>query len=116
MTQYRFKFGALAAGFALLYIPLACVAETPVAKTSVRVEGEKLDSGLGRLPHYREWAKHPETRALVRLANHVPGEKLDSGLGDLPHYREWADNTGRQRGLAGSASRHEMELRAAMRE
>jgi hypothetical protein len=104
MTRYRFKFGARAA-VALLFVSLACGAETPVANTSHRVAGEKLDSGLGELPHYRDWAKHPETRALVRLVKHVPGEKLDSGLGELPHYREWADNTGRQRGLVGFANR-----------
>jgi len=105
MAQYRFKFGALAAAFALLSVPFACGAETPVADSQHRVVGEKLDSGLGRLPHYREWASHPETSALVHLASRVPGEKLDSGLGELPHYREWADNAGRRRDPVGFASR-----------
>ena len=55
-----------------------------------RIEGEKLDSGLGNLPHYREWARYPHLRDMTAMANRVPGEKLDSGLGELPPYREWA--------------------------
>ena len=50
-----------------------------------RVPGEKLDSGLGQLPHYSEWpgvTKADATRVSGRL-NPVAGEKLDSGLGDL---------------------------------
>ncbi len=53
------------------------------------VPGEKLDSGLGQLPHYRDWPasmKAPAPRIVGRI-NPVPGEKLDSGLGDLPPYR-----------------------------
>lgn len=53
-----------------------------------RVTGEKLDNGLGRLPHYREWHYGWSTNrknAQPRL-NPVAGEKLDSGLGELqPH-------------------------------
>jgi hypothetical protein len=46
---------------------------------SVRVLGEKLDSGLGDLPS-------SYTAEEFRAA-HVAGEKLDSGLGDLsPEY------------------------------
>jgi len=70
------------------------------------VAGEKLDSGLAQLPHYRDWAKYPETRQLVVRPNRVAGEKLDSGLGDLKHYRHWADNTGRVREAVEVASRH----------
>jgi hypothetical protein len=54
--------------------------------------GQKLDSGLGELPHYRDWAD-PTGKAPV--AAKVAGQKLDSGLGDLPHYRYWADPTGK---------------------
>lgn len=69
MTRYRFKFGARAA-VALLFVSLACGAETPVANTSHRVAGEKLDSGLGELPHYREWADNTgRQRGLVGFAN-----------------------------------------------
>ena len=62
------------------------------AQTAARVElpGQKLDSGLGDLPHYRYWAD-PTGKAPVQVA----GQKLDSGLGDLPHYRLWADPTGK---------------------
>jgi hypothetical protein len=45
--------------------------------------GQKLDSGLGELPHYRYWAdksgKNP-------TAQGVAGEKLDSGLGDIAPF------------------------------
>lgn len=61
-------------------------ATTPVA-------GQKLDSGLGELPHYSKWAD-PTGRQPLQAT--VAGEKLDSGLGDLPHYSKWADPSGRQ--------------------
>ena len=52
--------------------------------------GQKLDSGLGRLPPYAEWNSHPHLRHLVLpQVAHIPGEKLDSGLGDLPLYAHW---------------------------
>jgi len=61
------------------------------------VPGEKLDSGLGELPPYAEWAAHPvlvrytasELEAARRDPHHVVGEKIDSGLGEIPPYREW---------------------------
>lgn len=92
MVRRKLNINALAAMLALLSFPLACGAETPNASAKSRVAGEKLDSGLGELPHYREWAHHPVTRwwAAAADAARVPGEKLDSGLGELPHYREWA--------------------------
>lgn len=68
---------------------LACgLASTSVlADSAGRVQnpvaGQKLDSGLGELPHYRFWAdksgKNP-------TATRVAGEKLDSGLGDIAPY------------------------------
>lgn len=97
MVQHAFKISALAAAFALFSASHAGGAETPAAGARHYVPGEKLDSGLGGLPHYRDWAKHPETRKLVQRVSlassdqrDVPGEKLDSGLGELPHYRDWA--------------------------
>ena len=53
-----------------------------------RVTGEKLDSGLGSLPHYREWRDQFKPAAPVAAGriNPVLGEKLDSGLGELPRY------------------------------
>jgi hypothetical protein len=60
--------------------------------------GQKLDSGLGELPHYRHWAdptgKDPMAGTLV--GQKIAGQKLDSGLGDLPHYRYWADPSAKQ--------------------
>lgn len=77
MSQHKFQISAFAAVLALSLAPLAHA-------------GEKLDSGLGKLPHYSQWAKHPETAKLFAAASSVPGESLDSGLGELPHYSQWA--------------------------
>jgi len=56
------------------------------------VDGQKIDSGLGELPHYSAWAdpsgRHP-------TGYRVLGESLDSGLGELPHYSKWIDPTGK---------------------
>jgi len=99
-THYR---RALAPALAcLLAIAFPAAAEGPAVR---HVPGEKLDSGLGELPNYREWSWYPGTSHLVR-ANRVAGEKLDSGLGELKHYRYWADNTGRVRETVEVASRH----------
>lgn len=70
-----------------------------------RVPGEKLDNGLGQLPHYRDWSRHAEMHHLVVRPHRVPGEKLDNGLGELKHYRYWADSTGRVRDVIDVASR-----------
>lgn len=94
MAQNKIQISTLAAALALLLTPFAYGGEKPAAGKQYHVAGEKLDSGLGKLPHYRHWAKHPATKGMVALASRVPGEKLDSGLGELPPYREWADNTG----------------------
>lgn len=63
------------------------------------VPGEKLDSGLGSLPHYSRWAQegvlNTSGAAATGAATRVAGEKLDSGLGELPHYRDWKDPSGR---------------------
>jgi hypothetical protein len=42
--------------------------------------GQKLDSGLGDLPHYRFWADKSGRNV---TAQRVVGEKVDSGLGDI---------------------------------
>jgi hypothetical protein len=77
----------LAASSAMLFqVGMACAAdEAPAA-------GQKLDSGLGDLPHYRHWT---DPTGKAPMAAKVAGQKLDSGLGDLPHYRYWADPTGK---------------------
>jgi hypothetical protein len=56
------------------------------------VAGQKLDSGLGDLPHYSTWA---DKSGRMVVSNRVVGESLDDGLADLPHYSKWVDPTGR---------------------
>jgi hypothetical protein len=56
------------------------------------VAGEKLDSGLGSLPHYSQWA---DPTGRNPMGSRVAGESLDDGLGELPHYSKWVDKTGR---------------------
>lgn len=133
MAQHKFQISALAAILALLVVPFAHAADQTAAGAQHAVAGEKLDSGLGELPHYSQWAQHPELAALAgtvpgekldsglgalphysqwakhpalaALAGTVPGEKLDSGLGELPHYSQWADNTGKLRLSVAVATR-----------
>lgn len=81
MVQHVFKISALAAVFALLSASHAGGTETSVAGARHHVPGEKLDSGLGELPHYRDWATHPQTRTLVRRADLSGGDRLDNGQG-----------------------------------
>ena len=91
MTASRFAIVpiAIAACVALQALPAAAGEAAPRAEAA----GQKLDSGLGELPHYRHWADPTGKAPLARTA--VSGEKLDSGLGELPHYRDWADPAGR---------------------
>lgn len=56
------------------------------------VPGQKVDNGLGDLPHYSKWVDRSGRNP---VGNRVLGESLDSGLGDLPHYSKWVDPTGR---------------------
>lgn len=73
---------SFAACAACALVSTHAVAEQPVLAKH-ELAGQKLDSGLGDLPHYRFWAdksgKNP-------LATRVAGEKLDSGLGDIAPY------------------------------
>lgn len=97
MTQHKLQISMLATVFALTVVPFAWGAENPVADRQNPVVGEKLDSGLGSLPHYRHWAKHRATGEPAALSQRVPGEKLDSGLGSLPHYRHWTKHSATKR-------------------
>jgi hypothetical protein len=81
------KFVPMTAAIALLG-GLPVLAAEPSA-----VVGEKIDSGLGSLPHYASWAD--KTGRVVIRVTAVPGESLDDGLGELPHYRLWADRSGK---------------------
>ena len=49
--------------------------------TKASVPGEKIDNGLGSLPHFSNWT---ETWVYA-----VPAESVDNGLGSLPHYSLW---------------------------
>jgi hypothetical protein len=71
MAKPQITICALAATLGLLSFPPACGAETPRASAMRHVTGEKLDSGLGELPPYREWAHHAATRKLVVATNPV---------------------------------------------
>lgn len=54
--------------------------------------GQKVDSGLGSLPHYSLWK---DKSGRNPMGNAVIGESLDDGLGSLPHYSQWKDKSGR---------------------
>lgn len=89
MKSISFALLAVAASATLLFQTAVATADESAARPAT---GQKLDSGLGDLPHYRYWTdktgKNP-------MADQVAGQKLDSGLGDLPHYRHWTDKTGK---------------------
>ena len=65
------------------------------ALPAAALEGQKLDSGLGELPHYSQWTDKSGRGVAATAGTRVPGESLDSGLGELPHYSQWLDKTGR---------------------
>jgi hypothetical protein len=56
---------------------------TSAEQAANAVIGQKLDSGLGQLPHYSKWTD-PSGKSPMQV--HVLGEKLDSGLGELPRF------------------------------
>ncbi len=93
MKQAKFLFHKMAALAGLLVATTMAGAEPPQAdktRKGASFPGEKVDSGLGELPHYRDW-KHtytPAKAASQQIAIKIPGEKLDSGLGDVPVYRK----------------------------
>lgn len=81
---------AVLAGLLVATTMAAAAPPADVIRKGVAISGEKVDSGLGELPHYREW-KNAFTRATPasqQVSVHIPGEKIDSGLGDLPAYRK----------------------------
>jgi hypothetical protein len=59
----------------------AIAADPAVTKNAV--SGQKIDSGLGDLPHYRHWVDKTGRKV---SANRLPGEKLDSGLGEIAPF------------------------------
>ncbi len=71
---------------------LACLAASGPALSGGTVVGQKIDNGLGDLPHYSKWLD-ASGRDPMHAA--IPGESLDDGLGTLPHYALWKDRTGK---------------------
>ncbi len=89
-TKYTTRNLAAMAG---LLVATTMVGAAPPAdgiRKDVAISGEKVDSGLGELPHYHYWkhAYKPAKQASQHVAVQIPGEKLDSGLGDTPAYRK----------------------------
>ena len=68
------------------------VAGPASADPSTFVAGQKLDSGLGELPHY---SKSADPCGRLPTGVNVAGESLDSGLGELPHDSKWLDRSGK---------------------
>jgi hypothetical protein len=77
-------------------LPLTCaLAFTIGCAHTAQVPAAKVDSGLGALPPYSEWQKHPELARFTApewRAYTGSGEKIDSGLGELPPYSEWKNH------------------------
>jgi hypothetical protein len=72
---------------------VALVAALPATATiAPTLAGQKLDSGLGELPHYSLWS---DKSGRDPVAGRIAGESIDSGLGELPHYSKWLDKSGR---------------------
>ena len=74
--------------FTTLIVSAACAATTLFAatalaadkRTSVQVAGEKLDSGLGDLPHYRDWADKTGKNVMrkqAKKAQTTPADRAD---------------------------------------
>lgn len=96
----RFLATAFVAAMGTMAASPGMAAERPGAAT--QVPGQKIDSGLGDLPHYSRWTDATGKIPLRHASNastasvRVAGEKTDSGVGDLPHFSQWVDMTGRQ--------------------
>jgi hypothetical protein len=71
---------------------LSVAAGPALCGTDASVAGQKLDSGLGDLPHHSKWV---DPTGRYPMGHRVVGESLDDGLGELPHYSKWVDLTGR---------------------
>jgi hypothetical protein len=94
--------------FALALCAALCLSLPAQAQPDRAVIGQKLDSGLGSLPHYSKWL---DRSGRAPMGGRVAGESLDNGLGELPHYSKWLDRSGRdplgrdRAKLAGAAPR-----------
>ena len=79
----KFELVSLFALLALLALLAGPTTAADVAAVTSASNGQKLDSGLGELPHYRFWADKSGRNV---SANRFAGEKLDSGLGDIAPF------------------------------
>lgn len=103
LATFAVAAAALAPG-ALLFAAPGAAGETP--GVIVRAPGEKVDSGLGDLPHFRHWGMSERST--------VPGEKLDSGLGNLAPWHEWIDESGTRGAPGGRPARFVMVSRTGV--
>jgi hypothetical protein len=78
--------------FTLSAVALSVAFGTAHGQGEASIAGQKIDSGLGGLPHYSQWV---DKTGRSPMGTRVIGESLDSGLGELPNYSKWADKTGR---------------------
>ena len=83
MDMHQRRNRTMIATLALLSLPIWCAAESPRADKPVTVVGEKVDSALGDLPHYRYWTASHARSVNGAVPVRIVGEKLDSGLGTL---------------------------------
>jgi hypothetical protein len=78
--------------FTLSAVALSFAFGTAHGQGEASTTGQKVDSGLGDLPHYSQWV---DKTGRNPMGTRVIGESLDNGLGELPHYSKWVDKTGR---------------------
>ena len=70
-----------------LIVSAACAATTLFAATAmaadkpapVQVSGEKIDSGLGDLPHYRDWSDKTGKNVVRKQAKQAQAAPTDGG-------------------------------------
>jgi hypothetical protein len=80
MTRFTTLIVSAACAATTLFAAAALAAEKP---TPVQVSGEKLDSGLGDLPHYRDWADKSGknvVRKQTKQAETAPANRADVKL------------------------------------
>jgi len=78
--------------FTLSVAALSVAFGTAHGQGEAATAGQKIDSGLGDLPHYSQWV---DKTGRDPMGTRVIGESLDNGVGELPHYSKWVDKTGR---------------------
>ena len=80
MTQLTKLIVSAACAATTLFAASALAADKPAP---VRLSGEKIDSGLGDLPHYRDWSDKTGknvVRSQVKKAETAPVDRADVKL------------------------------------